>query len=354
MKKLCVIFGGSSCEHDVSVITGMQLAKNISDVEKIYYSKDNKFFLATKIDDVSQFSSGSKLGLKEIVFHNGAVYSKSLVFKKLFDVDCVINCCHGGFGEGGELSAFFNVNGIKTTSLNSLSAHIAMDKDLCKIILKPIAPIVKGFKVSKNNFETATKQIDKKLSKNLIVKPNMLGSSIGVKICDHNNYRDQILAIFELKDDALVEEQVENLIEYNQACYRSEEGLMLSCIEQPLSKHEFLSFEDKYERTKTKGKDRIIPALISPELEDQIISLTTNIYEKLNMNGVVRIDYLYDSVNKKLYFNEINTIPGSMAFYLFEPMGIDYITLIEDLVKNAPLPKQFANLDTHILNNKNI
>lgn len=354
MKKLCVIFGGSSCEHDVSVITGMQLAKNFSNIEKIYYSRDNKFFLATKIDKVAHFSLNNKLGLKEIIFYDGAVYAKGLILKKLFDVECVINCCHGGYGEGGELSAFFHVNNLMVTSPNSLSAHIAMDKDLCKTILKGVAPTIHGLKVTKQNFDSATKLIEKKFPENLIVKPNALGSSIGVKPCDKTNYKEQVLAIFELKDDALVEERVEDLVEYNQACFRTKEGLMLSCIEQPISKHEFLTFEDKYKGGGSKFKDRIIPAEISPELEDEIISLTSAIYEKLNMNGVVRIDYIYDKANQKLFFNEINTIPGSMAFYLFEPLGIDYISLVDCLVEGAEKPKQFSYLDTNILAHKNI
>ena len=88
MKKLCVVFGGSSCEHDVSVVTGMQLAKNIANIEKIYCSRDDRFFLATKITKVSYFESYEKLGLKEVVFHNGAVYVKGIIFKKLLVAPC--------------------------------------------------------------------------------------------------------------------------------------------------------------------------------------------------------------------------------------------------------------------------
>ncbi len=352
MKKLCVIFGGNSCEHDISVITGMQLASNVKDVEKIYYSRDNKFFLASKIQETNCFAIGNQNKLKEVIFYDGAVWQKGLTLKKLFDVECAINCCHGGFGEGGELSAFFHVNNIKTTSSNSLSCHIAMDKDLCKTLLKGVVPTIKGAKVTKQNFDKTTKQIEKSFSNNLIVKPNSLGSSIGVKPCDKQDFKHQIQAIFELNDDALVEERVEEILEYNQACYRTHEGLALSCIEHPLSKHEFLTFEDKYCSGKTKGKDRVIPAQISSELEEEIIEATSRIYEKLNMNGVVRIDYIYDNKAKKLYFNEINTIPGSMAFYLFEPIGIDYISLIDDVVANSIEPKKFKNINTDILSSR--
>ena len=133
----------------------------------------------------------------------------------------------------------------------------------------------------------------------------------------------------------------------------TKEGLVLSAIEQPLTKSDFLTFEDKYQGSnKSKGRDRIIPAEISPELENQIIDYTSAIYTKLNMNGVVRIDYIFDKSTNTLYFNEINTIPGSMAFYLYEPLGIDYMTLIEQLVENSENIKKFTYLDTQILKDK--
>ena len=357
MKKLCVIFGGESSEHDISIITGMQLSKNFytEELEKIYMGLDNKFYLATKIEDLKFFNDKENLKLKEVVFYNGAVYKVGFALKKLFDVECVINCCHGGVGERGDLAGFFQVNKIKHTSANALSSQIAMDKNLTKELVKEIVPTVKGVKITKLNFEEVAKQIDESFSFELIVKPNSLGSSIGVKACNVENYKDHIEAIFEMGDDALVEERVVDLEEYNQACFRSKDGLMLSAIEHPISKHEFLTFEDKYKtKSKTKGSDREIPARITPELEEQITNYTSQIYKKLNMNGVVRIDYIFDKATNTLYFNEINTIPGSMAFYLYEPLGIDYITLVENLIENAEDIKKFAYFNTQILKDKKI
>ena len=352
MKKLCVIFGGESSEHDISIITGMQLFKNFytEEVEKIYFGLDNKFYLASKVSDLKFFEEKEKIKLTEVIFYKGAVYKIGFRFKKLFDVDCVINCCHGGVGENGDLAGFFEVNKIRCTSANSLSSHIAMDKNLTKQLVKDIVPVVKGIKVAKSNFDDATKQIDESFSFDLIVKPNSLGSSIGVKACNIENYKDQIEAIFEMGDDALVEERVIEIEEYNQACFKTKEGLVLSAIEHPISKHKFLTFEDKYKtKSKTKGSDREIPANISPEIEEQIINYTSKIYEELNMNGVVRIDYIFDKSTNSVYFNEINTIPGSMAFYLYEPLGIDYITLVENLIENAEDIKKFVYFNTQIL-----
>ena len=248
MKKICVIFGGESSEHDISIITGMQITKNfyVEEIEKIYFGLDNKFYLATKIEDLKFFEDKKNVKLKEIIFYDGAVYQKGFTFKKLFDVQCVVNCCHGGVGENGDLAGYFEVNKIKCTSANSLASHIAMDKNLAKELVKDIVPTLKGVKVTKSNFDETTKQIDETFSFDLIVKPNSLGSSIGVKACNIENYKEHIEAIFEMGDDALVEERVVDLAEYNQACYKSEDDLVLSAIEQPISKHEFLTFEDKY------------------------------------------------------------------------------------------------------------
>lgn len=353
MKNICLVFGGESGEHDISIITGMQLYKNVSNViamKKIYLGLDNRFYLADKIEDLSYFADKEKIKLKEVYFSNGALYTFGKIKHKICEVECVINCCHGGVGENGNLSAYFEINKIKTTNANVLSSHIAMDKFLCKQILNTCVPCVKGVKVTKANFEKQAQFIKDNFKDNLIVKPNSLGSSLGVKVCDKTNFEKHIEAVFALEDDALVEERVENLCEFNQACFKTKDGLILSAIEQPLTKSEFLTFDDKYNsKTKCKHKDRILPAKIAPELEEKIIDYTSKIYNELNMSGVVRIDYLYDQKTNELYFNEINTIPGSMAYYLFEEVGIDYITLVRELLDNADEIKKNLYFDSSIL-----
>ncbi len=355
MKNLCVVFGGASPEHDISIITGMQLAKNLASkysVTKIYLGLDNKFYLADKVDNLSAFANKEKLNLKPVIFYNGAMFKLGFGLKKIMDVDCIINCCHGGVGENGDLSAYFNLNNIKTTSAGALASHIAMDKQLAKLVVGDIVPTVPGVLVSKFNINNCAKQI-KKLGNSLIVKPNSLGSSIGVKACNNSNYLDQIQAIFVMNDEALVEKRIENLTEYNQACYIDNGKLILSAIENPISKNDFLTFNDKYlNNAKQKGGDRIIPAKIDTELKNKICAYTKAIYTKLNLNGVVRIDYIFDNSTQTLYFNEVNTIPGSMAFYLYEPVGIDYITLIEKQIQNAQEIKKYSYFKTDVLNKK--
>ena len=356
MKRLCVIFGGASCEHDISIITGMQLCKNLETkykIEKIYLGLDNNFYLATHVDNISFFENKSKIKLKQIILHDGAIYLKNLVFKKYCDILCVINCCHGGVGENGDLNGFFAVNKIRSTEAKSLPSHIAMDKNLSKTLLKDIVPTIKGIKVDKRNYKLAIDEIVKNFNDELIAKPNSLGSSIGVKAVNKNDFVEQIDAILQMDDSALIEERIVNKIEFNQACILDNDKLVLSAIEQPISKDEFLSFDEKYiSSNKNKGQDRIIPAKISKSLKNKIDDYTKNIYTALNMNGIVRIDYIYDIDKKILYFNEINTIPGSMAFYLFEPIGIDYITLIDKLIDNIIDTKKYLYFDSGVLSKK--
>ncbi len=356
MKKVCIFFGGASTEHDISVITAMQLAKNIKDryeIEKIYIGLDNNFYLATNINDIKYFSDKSKIKLKRLIVIDNAIYLKGFCLKKYCEIFVAINCCHGGTGENGDLAGFFTVNKIRHIGCDALSAHICMDKSLTKELVSDIAPTIGGILVNKDNFLQSKNLIENELNDELIVKPNSLGSSIGVKACDKTNYAEQIEAIFLLNDNALVENRIVNMLEYNQACYRSKDKVVLSAIENPIKETEILSFDEKYMKSnKGKRTDRVIPAKITKKLKDTIDSYTTKIYKKLNLNGVVRIDYIYDIDNKILYFNEVNTIPGSMAFYLFEPIGIDYISLIDDLIDNAQPIKKFSYFNSSVLSNK--
>ncbi len=353
MKSLCVVFGGQSAEHDISIITGMQLCNKIKSkykVQKLYLGLDNKFYLATDVDDISYFLHKDEIILKPVIIYNNAVYHAGVFLKKLFDIECIINCCHGGVGENGNLAAFFEVNNITYTSADPLSSQIAMDKSLAKLLVKDIVSTIKGVKITKQNYNQLDELI-KDFSSSLIVKPNSLGSSIGVGVCDKQTCKQQIDAIFLLNDSALVEEQITDMVEYNQAVLFDGKNLIASAIESPQSSHNVLTFDDKYQ-SKHAGKDRQIPAQISKQLANKISLISKQIYTRLNMNGVVRIDYIFDKSTKTLYFNEINTIPGSMAFYLFEPLGIDYISLVETLIASATHPKQYTYFNSDILSKK--
>ena len=355
MEKICIIFGGQSPEHDISIITGLQCAKFLQQkyqVEKIYLGLDNKFYYATSLNEPMQFAAKATLNLKPVMFFGG-LFKRGLAWRKVCDIKCVVNCCHGGVGENGSLAGFFESLNISYTSAPPLASAIAMDKNLTKQLVSGVVKTAAGVLVAPHNFEAQTENIIETLPDELIVKPNALGSSIGVKACNKSNFKSQVEAIFEMNDFALVEEKIEPMVELNQACYFKDGELILSAIEQPITKADFLTFDEKYRHDgKSKAKDRLIPAPISKRLQTEIADTTKKIYTMLNMRGVVRIDYMFNTATKTLYFNEINTIPGSLSFYLYEPIGIDYITLIEDLIANATTPKKYSYFDTQILTKK--
>lgn len=334
MKKIGIIFGGESVEHDVSIVTALQcyqMIKSNFDIKLIYITHDNEFYFVP-----------SNVRPKDFVrLPKHAKRVKNLQF----GVDTIINCCHGGIGENGQLSAMLLTLGIRYTNADCLSSMLAMDKSLTKLALK-------GTKVKTLPAKTYYSLPDKaeldKTAYPVIVKPRSLGSSIGVVRCDTADDLMRAIQADLMYDRAcIVEKCIDPLIEYNCAVYQHGEDLIVSEIEQPVKHDTTLSFADKYlisAQKGMKGSSRILPAEIDDALRDKIHNWTLTAYKVLDLKGVVRVDYLFDPTTKSLYLNEINTIPGSLAFYLFEPLGISYVELIKDLIDDCQ--------NSHITDNK--
>ena len=352
MKKIVVVFGGASVEHDVSIITGLQainILKEEYEVLPIYLSLENRFFLTQKTKPTDYFDKEEiKQSSIEITFFNGQFLKiKNGKPKKLVPFDCVVNCCHGGVGENGELNAYFKLNNIKCTSADTLSSGVCLNKYFTKLIMKDIGvPTVDGVLVNQENIEKSIENIEKNLKNDLIVKPNSLGSSIGVVKTNQKDLKTCIKNALQLDDEVLVENCVNNMFELNCACYKKDDNLVISQIEKVGDKKEILSFDDKYI---SKKEQREIPAKIPKDLQEEIIDYTKLIYKSLHLSGVIRIDYMYDKKNKKLYMNEINTIPGSLAFYLYQGLGINYAMLCDDLINNCTTERQQKYFESNIL-----
>ena len=176
----------------------------------------------------------------------------------------------------------------------------------------------------------------------VIVKPNCLGSSIGVKKASTKKELDFALQVaFQFDETVLIEKCVQPLMELKCACFRYKDKVIVSEIEQPLGKDEILSFADKYinSNTKTakgmKSLSRICPAKIDDNLANTITNLTKQVYNLLDCNGVVRVDYLVNTQTNEVFVNELNSIPGSFAFYLFTGKGISYTQLLDMIIENA-------------------
>ena len=325
MKKVGIIFGGASVEHDISIITALQCNQMIKysfDTKLIYLSHENEFFFVPK-------------DVRPIDFVRLPKHAKRVKNMK-FGVDTIINCCHGGAGEGGQLSAMFKVLGIHYTNADCLPSAIAMDKMITKLALK--STHIKT--LSAKTYLCLPDEEDlAKIALPVIVKPRSLGSSIGVVRCDDVGELCRAIETALMYDRAcIVEKCVEPLVEYNCAVYQRGDTYIVSEIEQPIKHDNTLSFADKYlsnGQKGMKGSSRILPAKIDPKLREKIEDWTVTAYKTLGLKGVVRVDFLFDSKAKRLYLNEINTIPGSLAFYLFEPLGITYIELVKDLVNEC-------------------
>lgn len=342
-KKIAVIFGGRSVESDISVISAMQalfaIDKKRFIVEPIYLFEGE--FFAKDVDDLKAFSNFSKREHKRLVLLNGEFFTLRMRrLKKYFHPDAALVCCHGGEGENGTLQAMLEFNNVPYTSAPVTASAIAMDKVATKRFLQALDIDMLDFEVVKaeefEKDEDGALERLKRLSYPLIVKPASLGSSIGISAArDEEELKFALNVAKKFDKKMIVEHLLENCVEINCAAIRRGEEIIPSCTERPCASGSFLSFEDKYmsENAKTDSK-HTIPAGVD-WAEESVKAITKKIYSELEMRGVIRVDFLADEKKKRLYVNEINTVPGSLAFYLFEPMGMNFSNLLTTLVDEA-------------------
>lgn len=348
MKNIAIIFGGVSPEHEVSVITGIQVVENIDKTKylpiPVFVDQEGNFFLLKNLRTRKEYKTTSKV---QTTFfrHNNTVFVKSGLFQKI-KVDAVYNCCHGGLGEAGGLAGYFETLGLPVTSTNVESSALCMNKGLSKILVeKENIPTIAGMSIRggkiKEGVTKIAEEIESKLSLPVILKPVHYGSSIGIKIAKTKVELE--LALNEgthLDTEILVEKFLSPIKEYNCSVRVANGKIETSPVEKPFSKDEILSFKDKYESgggKKTGGMatlDREIPAKIPEETKNQIQNFAKTIYSTLSCSGVVRIDFIMDQEGN-VYFNEINPIPGSMSFYLWEASGLTFKEQITDTVEET-------------------
>lgn len=343
-KKIALIFGGRSLESDISIITAMQVLGNL---DKTLYSVEPVFmyegdFYVKNLDSLDAFSSFNPLDHARAMLYRGEFYViRRNKFSKYFKPDAALICCHGGEGESGILQAVLEYNGIAHTSPSVLASACGMDKALSKQLFEGMLLNVLPSEVVlkpefENDEERTLQRLESSLSYPLIVKPSSLGSSIGITVAENRDQLEfalQVACKFDTK--ILVEHKLTGFVEVNCAAFRDGDKIIISDTEQPLTLNDFLTFDDKYmSNGKMSSGGHVIPADIG-NLELIVKANTERIYRELDLNGVVRMDYLVDKDNNKVYVNEINTVPGSMAFYLFERQGIDFKTLTARLIENA-------------------
>ncbi len=368
MKKVGVIFGGTSVEHEVSVITGMQvmenLDKSIYEAVPIYITKEGKWLTGNSLKDFNTYKEGNFKDTKRIVFsqnrndHNIYLHPDELGLfaKKIVDrLDVIFPALHGTYGEDGCTQGLFELMNIPYVGGGVLASSVGMDKIVMKDVYKSYdIPVVDYMWFYRTSWEADNDKvilnIEEKLGYPVFVKPANLGSSIGInKAKDKEGLISAIQIAINYDRRIIIEKAVENPREINCAVMGYDEVVHASLCEEPLGWKEILSFEDKYisgdKNSKTEGKRRVIPAEIDDALRTEIEELAKKSFIAIDGRGTSRIDFLVDG-NNKVYVNEINTLPGSIAFYLWEGKGYPFTKLVNELID--------IGIQTHADKNKNM
>ena len=339
MKKIIVFFGGKSQEHDISVITGVftlnALDKKKFDGVPVYVDKDGKWWTGKCLYDVKNFRDGTLKGLKRVTLLSGddTLYAVGAKIKPLCTAAGAINCMHGRNGEDGTVSGVCRLCNIPLASPDVFASALAMDKDVCKTCLKGLGvKTVEGTTVERRNYyddRASFLKSSEYLGYPVIVKPCSSGSSIGITIAkDKLELMNSLDVAFKFDVKALVEKFIDGAYDVNCACYKIGKKICVSECEKPVG-GKFLSFSDKYLGSKT-GAERQFPADIDEKISDEIKTTTALIYDKFCFSGIVRTDYLVSG--KDVYLNEINAVPGSLAYYLFCDKISAFTDLLTDLL----------------------
>ncbi len=360
---IILIFGGNSLEHDISVITAKQIyeiAKIKHNVKLVYLDKNDKFNLCESQNfNIKNFPNNVKIS--PVIIKDKCLYKATMFgLKKIFDVECALMCTHGGNGENGAVVDYLNLCGIPTTAGSGAALSVAMDKWLTKLCLKGLGiSTVKGVLVSKfQDRNDIIEIVQNQLGYPVILKPCTGGSSIGIEIAkNEDELKNAINIAFEFDQKVLIEQALIDYEEYNCAAIGNSKDLIISEIDRPVKKDEILSFKDKYMQKNKKGGMKLLKRNfdIDEKLKRKIQTYTTKIYQELGFSGVVRIDFIFDKTKSKLYVNEINSIPGSLAIYLFNKKSINSLEFIDLLIKKSieeynVLQKNYKNFSTNLLN----
>lgn len=356
--KVGVFFGGNSVEHEISIISATQamtaIDKNVYDVVPVYITRKNEFYCGENIGKVESYSNIDQLlktsqrvvpvkggNQMELYKYPFGMFSK----KPLEQIDIAFPIVHGTNVEDGALQGFLQYFNIPVVGCDVLASAVGMDKYVMKMILADSnIPVLEGMRIHnlefEENEETVIAAIEKKFTYPVIIKPINLGSSVGIKIGrDNEGLREAVKYAFEFATDILVEPAITNLREINCSVLGDMEEAIASECEEPFNSDEILSYKDKYLSTgASKGMasvKRKLPADIDDAVKTEIQELAVRTFKALRCNGVVRIDFMIDNDTNRVYVNEVNTIPGSLAFYLWKASGIGYTEQLTRMIKLA-------------------
>ena len=379
-----VFFGGKSVEHEVSVISGLQ-AYNSFSREKyepiaIYITKENELYTGEAIADIANYKNIPELLKKStrvfFMYEQNKLQLIQYPVKKFgssvaAEIDVAFPVVHGANVEDGSLQGFLRHYNIPFVGCDVMASAVTMDKYVMKTVLKdndiPVLDCVTlNVKEYQREEETAYTRVEERIAYPVIIKPVNLGSSVGIKVAkDREGLREALEYAFTFGPKVLVERAIMNMREINCAVLGDYEQAQASECEEPISSDEILSYEDKYVAGSKTGSEgmrtarRELPANLTPEKREEIRQMAVKTFQVLNCNGVSRIDFMIDKDTDQVYVNEINPIPGSLAFYLWEALGKPYAELLDDMIKLALKREReekslMTSFDSNILQNANL
>lgn len=370
--QLGVIFGSRSCEREVCIISAVQLMNHVDpekyDVIPVYISEQGVWYTGEalrRIETYQHFSADTR-GVEQVWLDmtagSGALLTtrpgKGLFGKPETVVVARLQACvvvmHGLNGEDGTLQGMLELANLPYTSTGVAGSAIGMDKIMMKQFFRGAdLPILPDCWFTRSMWEkdraAVLSAVEEKLGYPVFVKPANLGSSIGVsRADDREELADSLDLAFDYDRRVLVEKGLDKPIELNCSVLGYDDDVTASPIEMPISADKFLDFKEKYlAGGGSKGMaslHRILPAPIPEDMRDRLQQLSCDIFRMLDCKGVVRIDYMWDRATDQVYITEINTIPGSLAFYLWENAGVKYSELIDRMVACAIRAHEDKNL----------
>lgn len=370
--QLGVMYGSRSCEHEVSIISALQLMQAVDtskyDVIPVYISMQGIWYTGEALRDMKTYTpfhddhkglvrvsldmtpgSGALLTMEQGKGLLGGV--KQRVVARL---ECVIPVFHGMHGEDGTLQGLLEIANLPYASPGVAGSAVGMDKIIMKRHFTGAGfPVLPGIWFSRQEWKTkqdaVLNQIEEKIGYPVYTKPANLGSSIGVSRAENREQLAEALELAFVYDRrVLLEEGLTNPIELNCSVVGFDTEIKASVLEMPVTSGALLTFDIKYLQGGGGSKgmaslSRVVPAPIEDSLKERIQSLSRDIFRELDLKGVVRIDYMFDVKTEKLYITEVNTIPGSMAYYLWEKSGVSYTRLIDEMVESAMRAYQEKN-----------
>ena len=358
---VAVFFGGRSVEHEISVISALQ-AINAMNTDKynvipVYISKQGRWYTGAPLLEIRNYRDMKGLtdsctevfmrpeyGDFNLYKAGGSMFSKKQPV--VAELHVVLPVLHGTNGEDGIFEGLLETIGIPFAGCNTLSSANGMDKITMKMILRECGvPVVDYVWFTDKQWFTQKdaliESIESKLGYPVIVKPANLGSSVGIgKAADREELIAKIDNAEKFSQRIIVEHMIKQLKEINCSVLGDADEHQSSVCEEPIKTGDFLSYEDKY-MGGTKGakgmqnSDKRIPADLPKEVSEEIQRIAGETFRVLSCHGVSRVDVMIDEADGKIYVNEINTIPGSLSFYLWEASGIKFTELMDKLVQLA-------------------